>query len=171
MNEQDLDRIIDTAAAEMIAREPTRALRGAVMARVRESEPITPRRFVWAAGGLGAAACLVIALVVMESTPPPTVQVQAPAPAPLVMVEPPTVTDRQSAAALESVTLVAQSGLRRVQRPALAPNDLPSSIEPITAEPLVLPAIDLPPLENHAASVEQIEIDALTIEPLTASND
>ena len=170
MNQQDLDRIIDTATAEMIAGEPKRELRCAVMARVRESEPTVPRRLVWAAGGLAAAACLVIALVVMEWPPSPAIQIQTPA-RPDRMAEPPAATVEQSAAALKSATPVAQSVARRVQRLPLAPNDLPSTIEAITSEPLVLPSIDLPPLENQAAPVEQIEIDTLTIEPLTASND
>jgi len=171
MTEQDLDRVIDTAAAEMIAREPSRALHHSVMARVRESDRPAPRRFIWATAGLAAAAGFVIALVIAERTPAPTIQTAAPARP--TIVEPPAATVNQRVPALESAAPAAQLVVRRVRRPAsaLAPNDLPSSIEPLTAEALVLTSIDPPPLENQAASVEQIEVDALTIEPLTASND
>ena len=49
MDERELDRAIDTAARELMAREPGRALSHNVMARVREGAVPAPRRFVWMA--------------------------------------------------------------------------------------------------------------------------
>ena len=55
MDERELDRAIDAAAGAMVAREPSRSLGHAVMARVREGDAPAPRRFVW----MTAAASLV----------------------------------------------------------------------------------------------------------------
>jgi hypothetical protein len=168
MNEQDLDRVIDSAAADLIGREPTYTLRHKVMARVRESELTAPRRFVWTTAGLAAAAGLVFALVMLERTPAPMVQNAAPV-GPTI-AERPTATVDRSVPELESAPQAALPVARR-RVPLRLPPDDPSPIEAITTEPVVLPSIDLPPLENQAAFVEGLEIEALTIEPLTASND
>lgn len=182
MSEQDLDRIIDSATADMIGREPSRTLRHKVMARVRESAAPAPRRFIWATAAATAILCAVIAIALMNRTFAPLapdrdvrlnpdVTVSPEAISPRALVEPPAQVDRQPGRALESSAPVARRAAPPVPKPAFPFNDLLSSIEPIAAEPLVLPLIDLPPLENQAASVEGIEIEALTIEPLTASND
>ena len=41
-----------------------------------------------------------------------------------------------------------------------------SPIDPIQTEPIVLSALDLPPLEREFTSIDTIEIEPLTIEPL-----
>ena len=53
MDQRDVDRAIDEAAAAMMAREPGRALGYTVMARVRETAPASPRRFVWVSAAAG----------------------------------------------------------------------------------------------------------------------
>jgi hypothetical protein len=168
MNEQELDHIIDTATADMIEREPSAALRHKVMARVRTSEATAPRRFVWATSGLAVAACVVFALVMMERTPPPLVQ-SAPVARPVV-VERPTAASDQTDPLLEPASQAALPVARRRAPIRLPPDDL-STIEAITSDSLAVAPIELPPLGNQAASVEGLEIEALTIEPLTASND
>jgi hypothetical protein len=177
MNEQDLDRIIDCATTEMVGREPSRALRHKVMARVRETEAPAPRRLAWATALAVAVLCGAIAIALLNRTAARPVadrgvrpSVVAPADPP-ARVDPAAPANRQVAGAVESATPVARPAQRRLPRPTFVPNDLWSGIEPIAAEPLELSSIDLPPLENQPASVERLEIEELTIEPLTASND
>lgn len=45
------------------------------------------------------------------------------------------------------------------------------SLEPLVTEPIVLSTVDVPPLESQATTIEQIEIEDITIDPLAASND
>jgi hypothetical protein len=168
MREQDLDRIIDSASAEMIGREPSRALRHKVMARVRESHPPGPRKFVWVTAGLSAAACLIFALVMMERTPTPLVQ-NTPRARPTI-VERPTARIDETVPTLEPASQAAPPVTRR-RVPLTFPPDDPSTIEALTTDSLVLGPIELPPLENQATTIDLLEIEALIIEPLTASND
>jgi hypothetical protein len=177
MNETELDRMIDTAAAEMIERKPSRTLRHAVMARIREPRRPAPRRLIWAGGAAVAILGGALAIPLIHRAGAPSVADRsaglppiftADAPAVITQVTPP---DRQPAPSLETAAPISRSASRRVRGPAFSSDDLASSVEPITADPVVLPSIDLLPLESQAASVEQLEIEALTIEPLTASND
>jgi hypothetical protein len=180
MNEQDLDRIIDSATADLIGHEPSRTLRHKVIARVRAPESMVSRRFVWATAAAVAILCAVIAIALLNRTAAPLAPdrnvrledatVSPHAVSPRALGEPPAQVD-QPGRAPESSAPAARRTASRVPRSAFPPNDLLSSIEPITAEPLVLPSIDLPPLENQATSIEGLEIEELTIEPLTASND
>ncbi len=181
MNEQDLDRIIDSATADLIGHEPSRTLRHKVIARVRAPESTVSRRFVWATAAAVAIFCAVIAIALLNRTAAPLAPdrnvrledatVSSQAVSPRALGEPPAQVDRQPGRAPESSAPAARRAASRVPRSAFPPNDLLSSIEPITAEPLVLPSIDLPPIENQATSIEGLEIEELTIEPLTASND
>ena len=52
----------------------------------------------------------------------------------------------------------------------LPPGDV-SGITPIETEGIALSAIDVPVLEREAAVIDILDIEPLTIEPLTASND
>jgi hypothetical protein len=176
MNETDLDRVIDRAAAEMIKRQPSPALRHAVMARIREPRRTAPRRLIWATVATSAILCGAIAIALMNRAPSSSVAGRDARLTPNVMlpsaiVEPSVPGSGHVASVVESAPPVARATPRRAPRPTVVPTDLPSSIESLTPEPLVLPSIDLPPLENQAASVERIEMEELTIEPLTASND
>jgi len=168
MNEPDLDRIIDSATADMIGREPGHTLRHTVMARVRAPEPKAPRRFIWATAGLAAAALVVGALVMTEKTPTPLVQSTPPARPTIVEQPAAAINQATPAPAPASQAALPVAGRRAPRR---IPTDDPSTIEALATEQIVLPSIDLPAIENQAAFVEGLEIEALTIEPLTASND
>ena len=172
MNEQDLDRIIDSATADLIGRRADRTLRHKVMARVRASEPTAPRRFVWATAGLAAAVCVVIALADDAED------------AAAVGSEQCTGSGRTPSLSLAALRRMIKPFLHssRHRRPrclsqgaaaprSVAANDRCPPLRRSQRNRLVLPSIDLSPIENHAASVEGLEIEALTIEPLTASND
>jgi hypothetical protein len=183
MKGQGRDRIIDRAAAEMIGREPDRSLRQAVMARVRESRAAAPRRLAWAASAAAAILCGAIAIALMNREAVPLVtgrDIQLPestADAP-VLVPPDDRTYLQSPQAITgneaarvSAAAITRPAPKRMQTATLPPNDVLAIIEPITADPLVLSSIEVPLLDNPPTAVERLEIEALTIEPLTASND
>jgi hypothetical protein len=59
----------------------------------------------------------------------------------------------------------------RVVSPAQLPPSDASGITPIETESITLSAIDVPVLEREAAVIDILDIEPLTIEPLTASND
>lgn len=171
MNEQDLDRVIDQAAADLVEREPTRALTGAVMARIAAPEPAGIHRFVWATAA-SLLLCGVIAALVLNRTPPPADHVGSPAPpaAQAVLEAAPTTVRQDAPEAVAAISAGLPSD-RRAPAVTSPPGGLLFGMEPIATAPLVLPAIELPPLAQEAAAVPGIEIGALAIEPLTASND
>lgn len=174
MDARELDRAIDRAAGELIAREPSRALSYNVMARVREREVLT-RRGAWVTAASVCAAGLVVAYLAInrptpEMPPAPTPQVARTAPAP----EPaPRVEEREAVAESRSESR-ARGVVRSTRAPAISPaatGDV-MSIEPIGTEAIVVPSIEVPRLEpGAAASIDAIQIETLTIEPLAASND
>jgi hypothetical protein len=190
MNDRDLDRIIDTATADIIRRkQPSRTLRHDVLARVREPNAPAPRRHVWATAAAIAVVCAAIAVALMNRAAPTrigegSVRLKPDATTPVELK-----TDTKAGNAADSANdkvggTRLQSDVERMSRRpgAIAvtrrlaavtfpPNDLPFSIEPIAAAPLELPSIGVTPLEQQAASVEGLEIEQITIEPLTASND
>lgn len=161
MNDQEIDRLIDHAAAQIAAREPLRALTGAVMAGVREPATSAPRRFVWAMAGATAVLCGAVAIAVMNRAPALVVQPAVVTAAPPVL-RPETARVRPSAAVAVA---------RRSSAPMQLPPNEVSAIEPIETEPIAVLAIEVPQLERETASIEVIDIEPLTIEPLTASND
>jgi hypothetical protein len=176
MNETDLDRLIDRAAAELIEWQPSRALRHVVSARIREPRRQARPRLLWGSAAMAAILCATLAIALMNRAPKSSVagrdaRLTPNVTSPSAMVEPSVPGDGQVASAVEPAPPVARATPRRAPRPTVVPTDLPSSIESLTPEPLVMPSIDLPPLESQAASVERIEMEELTIEPLTASND
>jgi hypothetical protein len=180
MNERDIERIIDRATADLVRHQPSGALRRSVMARVRGPQAPTPRRFVWATGVVMAMLCaaIAIALIIRAGSDPvgdDIVRLTPDATATARNIE------LSPDPSLGGVRLQPTGGVRgqpgRQSAPPGArpttfpPNDLLSSIEPVVAEPLQLPSIDVAPLENQGTPVEALNIEALTIEPLTASND
>jgi len=173
MDERELNRAIDAAAEQMMAREPSGTLSYSVMARVRADHAPSPRRFVWAAAGATVVLCAATAIVLTNRnaativTPPPAAQLRIGHPAVVADVPVPTVTE---ATPMRSAIPRAR-GARGVEpRVALPPNDV-SPIEPIQTAPIVLAAIDVPQLERESTSIEVLSIEPLTIEPLAASND
>jgi hypothetical protein len=179
MNERDLDSVIDTATREIARREPSRVLRHAVMARVREPDIRAPRRLVWATGVAIAMLCAAIAIALMNrggstQTDDENVQLKPDAIMRSVELEPdPSSSSVRLQPDVEVTPRRTDAGgpARRVRPMTFPPNDLRLSIEPIVAEPLQLVSIDLAPLENQETPVEALTIEPLTIEPLTASND
>jgi len=175
MDERELDRSIDVATQEMMAREPSRALGHNVMARVRgETRPLRTT-FVW----VTAAASLVVlcALAIALINRGPAALVPAPQSAsPLVAAQPPAVAAapvpvvREMAPARPAGNIRTPASSNVVSAVQLPPTDI-SPIEPIEAAPIALTAIDVPQLERETTSIATIDIEALTIEPLTASND
>jgi len=173
MDERELDRAIDTAAGRMMALEPGRALSYTVMARVRERHTPAPRRFVW----IIATACLVLcgAMAIVLMYRAPATIIAPPPPRAVVVGQPPVATSPPVRVAPETA-----APLRRIPRAPLAarvvsPVQLPpcivSGITPIETEGIALSAIDVPGLEREAAVIDVLDIEPLTIEPLTASND
>jgi len=172
MNERDLDRAIDAATRELMAREPSRALSNNVMARVRESGSPAPRRLVWLPAVAAAVLCVAIATVMMNRAPSDAVLVLPGAP--------PAAVGQPAIAALPPMTVAVEmpSARRNARAPiaARAASTAPppmdgSPIAAIETEPIVLPTLDVPVLEQETAVIDVLTIESLTIEPLAASND
>ena len=172
MDERELDRAIDTAAGRMMAREPGRALSYMVMARVRERNTPMPRRLVWLLATASLVLCGAIAIALMYRAPATII---APPPAARTVV-----VGQPLVATLPAVMVAPEAPPRRIPRAPLAahavssvqlpPSDV-SGITPIETEGIAVSAIDVPVLEREAAVIDILDIEPLTIEPLTASND
>ena len=171
IDEHEIDRAIDAASQDMMAREPSRALSYNVMAQVRGNAGPAPGRFVW----MTAAATLVLfgAIAIAVTSRAPMIVAPLPPAAQLPVSQP--------AAVPNDPVIVAEAMLTRriipTVRGASVRSRVPlpltdvSPIEPIQTEPIVLSAIDVPQLERDATSIDTLNIEPLTIEPLTASND
>jgi hypothetical protein len=173
MDERELDRAIDMAAGRMMAHEPSRSLGNNVMARVREAAAPAPR-LRWVVAAASIVLCAAIAIALMNRAPSAVIPPQ-PAARTVVAGQPPVATLSPMIVAPE-----AAAPPRRIPRAPLAahvisPLQLPpgdeSGIPPIETEGIALSAIDVPVLEREAAVIDILEIEPLTIEPLTASND
>ena len=169
-----LDKLIDTAAREMVSGEPSPSFAYDVMSRVRGRIEPASRRSVFAIGTMSAAALGALILIVMANRSSVPVR---PLPERPVMPQ---------ARVIEQVTpaprpeLVAprqeiRQAARRSEpsRPEEPVSDAPvmTSLEPLATEPIDLPALDVPSLEHQTTTIEEIEIEDLTIDPLVASND
>ena len=170
MDERELDRAIDAAAGAMVGREPSRSLGYSVMARVHEGRRSAPRRFVWMTAAASLVLCGAIAIALMSRTSAivfsPPQAARLPVGEPAIVADAP-VTIVSDLTSTRRVVPTAPSASR--SRVAL-PVDV-SPIDPIQTEPIVLSALELPPLEREFTSIDTIEIEPLTIEPLAASND
>lgn len=176
MNEEQLDQIIDTAAARMVSGRPPQSLARAVMSRVRErgEESGPRRRFAYAAAAL---ACLVFFVVVLNRpTAPPakvakTAEPGAPAPIATRAVQP------QPRPIAEQTTVPVQrrrnrvTSMRPAVRPATVPVDAPWDESPIVVEPIIPEPIDVPVLQVGGFPIENIDIEPIVIEALAGSND
>jgi hypothetical protein len=172
MNEHELDRVIDTTAKRMVAGEPSGSTIYSVMARVREDAAPALRPFLWVTATVGVAAlCGMVVLMMMDRT------VELPLVETPGRLLPHVVASVPAPASMPGAETPQRRGTeRRADRFAVAstpPDAMPtlSAIQPLTAEPIELPDIELPPLETRLTSIENIEIRDLTIEPLAASND
>jgi hypothetical protein len=142
MKEQDLDQLIDSAAAQIVRREPSDAMTAGVMDRVNRVAPASSRpRLVWA--GLAAAAALATLVVVLQlqRTLPGTVETP-----PVAVRQPPAPSVAQPAPVFTQNFVFE----RNIPVPS------------ITIDPLLSP----PPIQ-----VPGLDIEPLHIEPLSASND
>jgi hypothetical protein len=162
-----LDRLIDEAAAQIVRREPSDALTSGVMDRVSASQGPAIRGGLLLCGFAGAAATAVLVVAVnLHRAPPsgigappmpasaPVTNLSVPSTPPLAPESAPGVPENQ-----RSVFAV-----QSAEMPSLgeSSSDPVSLLAPIGVEPLSLPAILLS---------DQIQIAPLTIEPISASND
>ncbi len=183
MSPQDLDTLIDAAAREMVAGDPSRALSHRVMSEVRGRIEPAPRGWVWVFRTAGAVVlCAVVATLVVSRN-----QVHAPVSLLPASETSQTRTGEQPVAPPGAPTVSRQPGERLVPRletrrvalgtdvpPAPARDveaPLTPSVEPLAIEPIMLSGLDVPPLENQPTTIDDIEISDITIEPLAASND
>jgi hypothetical protein len=173
MDPRHLERVIDTAAGELIAREPSHALSYNVMARVRENVKPSSHRLVWITAPAIVLLCAAIAVAILNRSPQPLPAVAAAPPLAirqaLAVVEPPIVLahdmapSRRNRSSLSSRTIASNT--------TALPRDV-SPIAPLETEPIAVAVIDVPRLESFApVSIEALDIEQLTIEPLVASND
>ncbi len=169
MTSQDPDTLIDTVAREMVSGDPGRSFTYGVMSRICERAEPAPNRLLWSIGTASAVAiCAIVAMVMMNRADAPAPQMPRPESQPQARAVAQTATPPP---ALEPVVAppVTHPSIRGRLVPPLV-IDAPA-LEPLIPDPIVLSALDLPPLENEASSIENIPIDDITIEPLVASND
>lgn len=170
MDERELNRTIDAAAEQMMAREPSRSLNYAVMARVREGAA-PPRRLIWAMGAASLLLCAAIVIALMYRAPHAIPSL--PESHPLAIAQtprsaaPPVITANDTRPAYR---IRPQRVARDIAVPAPPVKDV-LSISPIETEPIEVGLIDVPQLPQEVTSIEHITIEPLTIEPLMASND
>ena len=174
MDSHELDKVIDRAARELIAREPSRALSYKVMARVRRDD-VSASRGGWLKAACVCAAGIVVAYLAinrptpeMQSEPTPHVARTEPAPVSPRSAELPEELRAESRPRPRSRRVEVATRAPIMLPPA--PNDV-APIEPIQADPISVSPIEVPQLAREATSIENITIEPLTIEPLTASND
>jgi hypothetical protein len=179
MNVQDPDRRIDAAAREIIAHHPPRSVSRAVMARVLEPPHERPSRpIAWVFVAAAAALCVAVALPRLNKPlqpDPVTTTISKPTTAA------PAVSRDVGLQAPSSSRAEARPSVRRSPaavaaiRPSARPVSIPTASSDTAAfapfESIVPPPIDVLDLEVHATRIEEIEIQPLVIEPLTASND
>jgi len=174
MDERELDRAIDTAAGRMMAHEPSRSLGYNVMARVREGAAPAPRRLRWVAATVSIVLCAAITMALMYRAPG-TIIPLPPAARTVVVGQPPVATPPPMMVAPETAApprrIPRAPRAARVVSPVQLPPSDASGITPIETEGIALSAIEVPVLEREAAVIDVLDIEPLTIEPLTASND
>lgn len=182
MKDQDLDRIIDAAAKLMVSQEPSQQLTSAVMARVRVIEDgAGPRRFVWATVGAGAAACAVIAVLMLSNASEPVLDNPGRASSSPIITElttpvaaepHSTVANANPAAARSEIR---PSRVRPAARPEpsaqLAQSEFEALAGSLPFESIAPLPIDLPGIAMASTQVDEILIEPITIESLSASND
>jgi hypothetical protein len=175
MDDRDLNRLIDTAAEQIVGHEPSSVLTNVVMERVCDHAPDPrPRPFLWVTAGAATVVCGL--LLVMLSKPPalltegPT-QTRPSAPtneigSPVGLAEPPRTANAKAAVSV-----------RRVAKPAEVAVD-PEAGSLVAAEaPIVLESIEWEDVEPVSVDVvevappETIQIEPLTIEPRSAATD
>lgn len=178
MDERKLDRAIDTVAEGMMAREPGRTLSFEVMTRVRGETRSAPARFVWITAAATFVLLCALAIVLLNRGPaavvpaPPSASPPPPLAAaqPLVIAVAPVPAVQEIAPRLRTIKVGASTARGVASTVQVPPND-DSAIEPIEMQPIVLSTIELPQLEREMTLIDTINVEALTIEPLTASND
>ena len=172
MDDRHLDRAIDTAAGELMAREPGSALSYHVMVRVQRRCPVAPRRFVWTPAAASIALCATIAFLLLDRVPATVAKlpqtVQLPVGQPAQTPDTPVVVARATA---QLRPRLAVSTVPRITPTIDTTARDVSFIEPIETEPIVMSAIELPQLERETTLIDTLDIEPLTIEPLAASND
>jgi hypothetical protein len=186
MKDQDLDRVIDAAAQQMVSGEPSDALTGAVIARIgAAADAPRPQPFVWATVSVGAIACAVIAVTLLTRGPEPISPNPVRSSSIQLTAEPPSSVDTQPRAVIENIEL----SRRRVERRprdasqfwaglkadttananAVIAHD--NALEPIPFESFAPQPIDIAAITIESATVGEIVVDPIIIEPLSASND
>ncbi len=173
MDERELDRAIDAAAGAMVAREPSRSLGHAVMSRVREGDAPAPRRLVWLTAAASLLVCGAIAIALMSRTsatvPSPPQAARLPVGEPAIVADVPATIASDSTPTRRVIPMVPGASQCRVAgrrcrsmcRRSIRFRRNPSSCR----------RLELPQLEREYTSIDTIEIEPLTIEPLAASND
>ncbi len=160
MNMDQLDRVIDQAAREIVRRHPSDALTRAVMARVAsDPKPSKTGAFVWGSAAVAAAA-MAMFLFVREPTVEQLAPITKPASTPTsVSVEP-----RENREAEMTV------GRRRPHRLSLTLSENEEAFSDLAeVEPIDLPPVSVPAIEVEANSAEPLTIEPIQIESL--SND
>jgi hypothetical protein len=139
MNEQDCDRIIDAAAARMVAGEPGRTLTGAVMTMVGQPTAPAPRPLIWVTAAASVVLCGAIAIAVMNRVP--AIRKPAPIPARPAAVQFPSATTPPVVVSREAVPEPLPAAARVASQPSAAMPvlpDYPSAVRPLETEPIAL---------------------------------
>jgi hypothetical protein len=184
MNSQDLDRLIDAAAEQLVGREPSSGLIDAVMARVRAAEGSgfgVPSSKFWFSGSrfwLSSAAVFTAAAVIffVLRTPPAPIQgpersasqpAQPAQPLIAAVSEPPV-----------AVPIASRPTAKHLpdRSPRLIVDDAGVTTflvdDPIVMEPIKADPIDVAPIAIAASQPPPpIQIEPLIIEPIASSND
>jgi hypothetical protein len=171
MDQPDLDRVIDEAAAQLVMHEPLEALQGLVMERIQAGfvECGSRRPLVWVSLGIGTAVAVLLLISLGARR-----ESSAPAPVPAATVRPEVPVPNESVPSQPQPVAVARVIRRPVHERANVtvqiPDDSPA-IERITIPVESPEPIAIPPIIVAATPQERIEIEPLTIEPLSATND
>jgi len=159
----DLDRVIDEVAREMIAGDAGAGLRARVLADIDR-----PRRFAWrplfaAACALGAAAALLFAVSRGRAPSPspgvPQISASVPQASPKGPEVPPT-TPQASPNVSEASPKVPQVAAHVPRRAAAPPPENVFAEEPLTEDPIVVERITIAPI--NPGSIAVLELPSIT---------
>ena len=171
MNDGDIDRAIDVATRAMMAREPGHGLSRDVIARVRGGAAPQRLPLRWVVAAAATVMCAAVAVSLIGRVPVSAVRL--PSELQLAVAQGAVIPVVPAHALHETpsrVSFVAGNPGRVAPRSTLPPADV-STIEPIETQVITVTAIDVPQLQRETTSIEAIDIEPLTIQPLAASND